>query len=196
MLRGSSSFSRFRRRSETLRVACGHTQSSPQSARSIVTKTRTPGQCPATPRSLNIRERVRRAVRHDSPDVVKQLLNELIDRIDVSPDKHAQPYFWVPDVKRPGPSLVRAASGHRFVPAHVTWRWRESNPRPLSLQQDFSGRSVRCLYSAPPVLHTRRCDGPSRCELSHPPPRPARTVSHLADASDRAGDEPGLTDPL
>ena len=121
MLRGSSSFSHFPRRSETLRVAGGHTQSSPQSARSIVTKTRTPGQCPATPRSLNIRERVRRAVRHDSPDVVKQLLNELIDRIDVSPDKHAQPYFWVPDVKRPGPSLVRAASGTpvRTGPRHV-----------------------------------------------------------------------------
>jgi hypothetical protein len=32
--------------------------------------------------------------------------------------------------------------------------------------------------------------------LSRPTPRPRRAVSHLADASDRAGDEPGLTDPL
>jgi hypothetical protein len=76
------------------------------------------------------------------------------------------------------------------------WRWRESNPRPPSLQQGFSGRSVCCPYSAPPVIHTSRCDGPSRCELSRPLPRPARTVSHLADARIRAGDEPGLTDPL
>jgi len=37
------------------------------------------------------------------------------------------------------------------------WRWRESNPRPSSLRQDFSGRSVRCLCSTPPVLHTSRC---------------------------------------
>ena len=34
--------------------------------------------------------------------------DELIDRIDISPDKHAQPYFWVPDVQQPGPSLARA----------------------------------------------------------------------------------------
>ena len=40
------------------------------------------------------------------------------------------------------------------------------------------------------------CSSDLRCELSHPLPRPARTVSHLADASDRAGDEPGLTDLL
>src|SRR4051794_29025483 len=81
-------------------------------------------------------------------------------------------------------------------PSVGEWRWRESNPRPPSLQQGFSGRSVECLYSAPPVIHTRRCDGPSRCELSRSLPRPGRTVSHLADASIRAGDEPGLTDPL
>ena len=74
------------------------------------------------------------------------------------------------------------------------WRWRESNPRPPSLRQDFSGRSVRCLYSAPPVMHTGRCDGSSRCWLSSSIPRPDRRVSHLADASDRAGDEPGLTE--
>ena len=45
-------------------------------------------------------------------------------------------------------------------------------------------------------MHTSQCDGPSHCELSRPSPWPRRTVSHLADASDRAGDEPGLTDPL
>jgi hypothetical protein len=76
------------------------------------------------------------------------------------------------------------------------WRWRESNPRPPSLQQDFSGRSVRCLCSAPSVMHTSRRDRPSRCVLSRPAPRPGRAVSHLADARIRAGDEPGLTDQL
>ena len=55
---------------------------------------------------------------------------------------------------------------------------------------------MRCLYSALAVVHTSRDDGSSRCELSRPSPRPGRLVSHLADASDRAGDEPGLTDPL
>ena len=32
-----------------------------------------------------------------------------------------------------------------------SWRCRESNPGPLSLQQGFSVRSSHCLYSAPPV---------------------------------------------
>ena len=77
-----------------------------------------------------------------------------------------------------------------------TWRWRESNPRPPSLQQDFSGRSVQCLYSAPPVTHTSRGGKPSRCEMSRQYPRPALKVSHLADASIRGGDEPGLTESL
>ena len=104
----------------------------------------------------------------------------------------------------PTAGTMRAASGQATTrgpatvagPLVVRWRWRESNPRPPSLQQDFSGRSVRCLYSAPSVMHTSRCDGPSRCLFSHPPPRPRRTVSHLADARNRAGDEPGLTDLL
>src|ERR1700712_2616621 len=43
-------------------------------------------------------------------------------------------------------------------------------------------------------MHTSRCDRPSRCECSRTPPRPRSSVSHLADARIRAGDEPGLTD--
>jgi hypothetical protein len=46
------------------------------------------------------------------------------------------------------------------------------------------------------ITHTSRGDGPSRCSMSRPSPRPTRTVSHLADARHRAGDEPGLTDLL
>ena len=76
------------------------------------------------------------------------------------------------------------------------WRWRESNPRPPSLHQGFSGRSVPRLYSALTIPHTGRDDRPSRCELSRPSPRPRWAVSHLADARIRAGDEPGLTDLL
>jgi hypothetical protein len=30
------------------------------------------------------------------PDAVKQLLRELIDRVEVTSDRHAYPYFWVP----------------------------------------------------------------------------------------------------
>jgi hypothetical protein len=42
-------------------------------------------------------------------------------------------------------------------------------------------------------MQTSRRDGPSRCLVSHARPRPARAVSHLADARIRADDERGLT---
>lgn len=51
-----------------------------------------------------------------------------------------------------------------------------------------------CLCSTPSISRTSRCDGPSRCEMSRERPRPALTVSHLADARIRADDEPGLTE--
>ena len=62
-------------------------------------------------------------------------------------------------------------SGYAKAPAaragaFVAWRWRESNPRPPSPQQVFSGRSSLCLYSAPLVTRTSQCDEPSHCEMS------------------------------
>ncbi|MGD0322017.1 MAG: hypothetical protein ABSC00_10535 [Acidimicrobiales bacterium] len=74
---------------------------------------------PQLPSAAQLRvtcEQLRRALASGSPDVVKQLIDELVDRIDISSDKQAQPYFRVPDEKRPGPV------GHRFVWAHITWR--------------------------------------------------------------------------
>lgn len=56
------------------------------------------------------------------------------------------------------------------------WRCRESNPGPPSPYQDFSVRSSLCLYLAPPVSRTSRCDEPSRSELSRSIPRPNLTV--------------------
>src|SRR5688572_30398856 len=76
------------------------------------------------------------------------------------------------------------------------WRWRESNPRPSTHHQGFSERSLRCLCSAPSIMQTSRCDGPSRCWMSHAYPRPARMVSHLADARHRADDETRADSPL
>jgi hypothetical protein len=68
-----------------------------------------------------------------------------------------------------GPACSHTPCSYGSAPAFAgaeSWRWRESNPRPSSLRQDFSGRSVRCLCSTPPVLHTSRCDGSSRCVMS------------------------------
>jgi hypothetical protein len=101
--------------------------------------------------------------------------------------------------RKPGPPLVAVAPafrqlGCRFFASTPGWRWRESNPRPSAHYQGFSERSSRCLCSAPPILRTSRCDGPSCCEMSRAYPQPVRAVSHLADARIRADDEPGLTD--
>jgi Helicase conserved C-terminal domain/SNF2-related domain len=39
---------------------------------------------------------IHRAIEEGPPDAVKQLLRELIDRVEITPDGHAYPYFWVP----------------------------------------------------------------------------------------------------
>jgi len=39
---------------------------------------------------------IRRTIDSGNPDAVKQLLRELIDRVEITPDRHAYPYFWVP----------------------------------------------------------------------------------------------------
>ncbi len=100
---------------------------------------------------------------------------------------------------RPPQTAAGASSrqpGSRLSAKTQGWRWRESNPRPTTHHQGFSERSPLCLCSTPPISRTSRCDGPSRCLVSRARPRPARTVSHLADARIRADDEPGLTESL
>src|SRR5215210_6120803 len=101
-----------------------------------------------------------------------------------------------------------AAPSHPlFVPVKTTnaqvrdlgirlWRCRESNPGPPLLHKGFSVRSPPCLYSDPPVMRTSRCDGPSRCLVSLPAPRPGGQVSPLADAGIRGGNTPGPTVPI
>ncbi len=39
---------------------------------------------------------IRRTIDSGNPDAAKQLLRELIDRVEITPDRHAYPYFWVP----------------------------------------------------------------------------------------------------
>lgn len=93
-------------------------------------------QLPTATQLRTVSAQVRLAISEASPDVIKQLYDELIDRIDISPDKHAQPYFWVPDVQQPGPSLARACGTPaspvsetpvRMGPHHVEVLRRYSN---------------------------------------------------------------------
>jgi hypothetical protein len=51
------------------------------------------------------------------PDAVKQLLRELIDRVEITPDRHAYPYFWVPVGCETHPASGKPAPNAPPVPA-------------------------------------------------------------------------------
>ncbi len=55
----------------------------------------------------------RTALSEGSPEQIKQTLAALVDRVEISTDRRARPWFRIPgpDMNRPGPSLARAACG-------------------------------------------------------------------------------------
>ena len=85
-----------------------------------------------------IRIEIERVTNQSSPDVIRQLFGELIDRIEISPDHHAYPYFRIPDAKKPGPSGARAScrTPVRMGSHHVELRCRYSNSVELRDQLD------------------------------------------------------------
>jgi len=62
-----------------------------------------------------VANQLRQAIAQGSPEVVKQFLGELIDRIEIGSDKQAQPYFWVPRLQAPD----RAKRGHSRTPVRI-----------------------------------------------------------------------------
>jgi hypothetical protein len=56
-----------------------------------------------------IAEQLRQAIALGGPEVVKQFLGEFIDRIEIGPDKQAQPYFWVPRSQEPDRSSTKSS---------------------------------------------------------------------------------------
>src|SRR5680860_955676 len=68
---------------------------------------------------------IRAAVNEGSPDAVKQALATLIDRVEISPDRHAQPYFRVPtpDMERLGPAMARASRTPVRMEPHQVELW-------------------------------------------------------------------------
>jgi hypothetical protein len=49
-------------------------------------------------------------------------------------------------------TLADLLSPRSLVGGSPWWRCRESNPGPSTSLQGFSGRSLRCLYSAPVIM--------------------------------------------
>ncbi len=96
--------------------------------------------------------------------------------------------LWVPITHKTAPTcgLPQVRGGLKW------WRWRESNPRPSTPSQGFSGRSLLC-FSRPRRSRRRVADGLSHCLISRSPPWPGRSVEPSSDARHRAEGTPGLT---
>jgi hypothetical protein len=73
-------------------------------------RTTTP-QLPSPEQLAALCAEIDRIIAHGSPDVVKQLFGELIDRVETTREGDAIPYFRVPDMDKPGPTLARACNG-------------------------------------------------------------------------------------
>jgi hypothetical protein len=73
------------------------------------------------------------------------------------------------------------------------WSCGESNPGPVTLFQDFSGRSLLC-FSRPPHSRRQGADGPSHLKVPAAPVTRATSSGSLDDASYRVESDPGLTD--
>lgn len=74
-----------------------------------------------------------------------------------------------------------------------TWRCGESNPGPVAIIRDFSGRSP-LRFSRPQHSHGQGADRPSRLKVPALSPTNNASSGSLADARNRDESYPGLTD--
>jgi site-specific DNA recombinase len=75
-------------------------------------------QLPSPEQLRSLCAEIRRTIDSGNPDAVKQLLRELIDRIEITPDRHAYPYFWVPAGGETGTPSGKPGPDAPPVPSH------------------------------------------------------------------------------
>ena len=73
------------------------------------------------------------------------------------------------------------------------WSWRESNPRPLTLNQGFSGCSLLVAFLGPGIRADTPPTGSVAVKVPSPPRDRAVTASLLDEASYWGGGAPRLT---
>src|SRR5699024_11032501 len=91
----------------------------------------------------------------------------------------------------------RGCNEKRRVPAvHGAreWRWRESNPRPTVLPQDFSGCSLLTDFLGPSDHADKSLTGPVTLEVQTAQVTRTACSGSLDDARNRVESVPGLTD--
>ncbi|MHB1928996.1 MAG: recombinase family protein [Acidimicrobiales bacterium] len=75
-------------------------------------------QLPTPDQLRSLCAEIRRTIDSGNPDAVKQLLRELIDRVEITPDRHAYPFFWVPAGGETGTPSGKPGPDAPPVPAH------------------------------------------------------------------------------
>ncbi|MGC8464236.1 MAG: recombinase family protein, partial [Acidimicrobiales bacterium] len=75
-------------------------------------------QLPTPEQLRSLCAEIRRTIDSGNPDAVKQLLRELVDRVEITPDRHAYPYFWVPAGCETGTPSGKPGPDAPPVPAH------------------------------------------------------------------------------
>ncbi len=127
----------------------------------------------------SIASHVQHALRHEDPHAVKQLLQELVDRIDISPDKRAQPYFWVPQPQKPEPPPARATTG-----TTVRMRSQDVEVRGLEpLASSVRGRRSTRLSYTPWSASNYHGTWHQKCSMRAPDAGAGATQTAFATAS-------------
>jgi hypothetical protein len=78
--------------------------------------------------------KARNALTEGSPEQIRQTLAALLDRVEISADRQARPWFRIPgaETNRPGPSLARACGiPVRMGPRHVGPTCQHPNQTPI-----------------------------------------------------------------
>ena len=72
-----------------------------------------------TPDQLRILcAKIHRVVEDGNPDAVKQLLRDLIDRVEITPDRQAYPFFWAPATCEAVPTTDKRGQYAQPAPTH------------------------------------------------------------------------------
>ena len=128
-------------------------------------------QVPTPEQLRSLCTEIRRTIDSGNPYAVKQLLRELIDRVEITPDRHVYPYFWAPDGCETGMPSGKPAPDAPPVPS------RQGDTGWLFVTSGGGGgnrtRVLQLLDGTSPSAAGGRISGPAS------PPASARDPSQL-----------------
>jgi site-specific DNA recombinase len=104
-----------------------------------------------------------------NPEQIKQALAALVDRVEITPDRHARPFFRVPsETNRPGPRVARANRTPVRIGLHQV-EVRGVEPLCFGGSSRLLRAQPAAVFSAPAISQASRC-GLSHCLIFLPTP--------------------------